>query len=80
MIKSFDIDKQTVEKKNALIISTFESYDEAVWYEKMMLAEPALQGKITLDKVNRLIISESNFKLITAGKTINDYKKFLQNK
>ena len=45
-----------------------------------MLAEPALQGKITLDKVNRLIISESNFKLITAGKTINDYKKFLQNK
>lgn len=80
MIKSFDIDKQTVEKKNALIISTFESYDEAVWYENMMLAEPALQGKITLDKVNRLIISESNFKLITAGKTINDYKKFLQNK
>lgn len=80
MIKSFDIEKQTVEKKNALVISTFESYDEALWYEKMMLADPALQGKITLDKVDRLIISESNLQLITAGKTIDDYKKFLQDK
>ena len=46
----------------------------------MMLSEPALQGKVTLDKVERVIISESNLKLITAGKTINEYKKFLQNK
>lgn len=80
MIKSFDIDKQTIEKNRALIISTFESYEEALWYEKMMLSEPALQGKVTLDKVERVIISESNLKLITAGKTINEYKKFLQNK
>ena len=80
MIKSFDIDKQTIEKNRALIISTFESYEEALWYEKMMLSEPALQGKVTLDKVERVIISQSNLKLITAGKTINEYKQFLQNK
>jgi hypothetical protein len=41
-----------------------------------MLAEPTLQGRITLDQVERIIISEDNLKLIEQGKTWEEYKEW----
>ena len=73
MIKDYDLAKRSVGGLTYISITT-ESYEEAEWYERTMLAEPTLQGKITLDQVERVIISEGNLKLIEQGKTWEEYK------
>ncbi len=73
MIKDYDLAKRSVGGLTYISITT-ESYEETEWYERTMLAEPTLQGKITLDQVERVIISEENLKLIEQGKTWEEYK------
>ena len=73
MIKDYDLAKRSVGGLTYISITT-ESYEETEWYERTMLAEPTLQGKITLDQVERVIISEDNLKLIEQGKTWEEYK------
>ena len=73
MIKDYDLAKRSVGGLTYISITT-ESYEETEWYERTMLAEPTLQGRITLDKVDRVIISEENLKLIEQGKTWEEYK------
>lgn len=76
MIKEFDINVRNIAGTNSVAISLLESYATAQWYESMLLAEPSLQGKITLDKVKRIIISEDNLQLIQEGKTWEEYQHF----
>ena len=73
MIKDYDLAKRSVGGLTYISITT-ESYEETEWYERTILAEPTLQGKITLDQVERVIISEENLKLIEQGKTWEEYK------
>jgi tetratricopeptide (TPR) repeat protein len=75
MIKDYDLAKRSVGGLTYISIST-ESYEETEWYERTMLAEPTLQGRITLDQVERIIISEDNLKLIEQGKTWEEYKEW----
>ena len=77
MIKDYDLAKRSVGGLTYISITT-ESYEETEWYERTMLAEPTLQGRITLDKVERVIISEENLKLIEQGKTWEEYKSWSQ--
>ncbi len=76
MVKDYDLNKRTSGGLTYICVGT-ESYEETEWYERTMLAEPTLQGRITLDQVDRIIISEENLKLIEQGKTWEEYKKFI---
>lgn len=78
MIKDFDISRTTVGGQTVIDISQLESHDEALWYERMMLAEPSLQGRITLDRIDRIPISDHNLRLLTQGKTLDQYLLWLQ--
>ena len=75
MVKDYDLNKRTSAGLTYICVGT-ESYEETEWYERTMLAEPTLQGRITLDQVDRIIISEENLKLIEQGKTWEEYKKW----
>ena len=75
MVKDYDLNKRTSAGVTYICIGT-ESYEETEWYERTMLAEPTLQGRITLDQVDRVIISEENLKLIEQGKTWEEYKEW----
>ena len=76
MVKDYDLNKRTSGKLTYICVGT-ESYEETEWYERALLAEPTLQGRITLDQVERVIISEENLKLIEQGKTWEEYKEFI---
>ena len=75
MVKDYDLNKRTSAGLTYICVGT-ESYEETEWYERTMLAEPTLQGRITLDQVDRIIISEENLKLIEQGKTWEEYKEW----
>lgn len=75
MVKDYDLNKRTSGGLTYICVGT-ESYEETEWYERTMLAEPTLQGRITLDQVDRIIISEENLKLIEQGKTWEEYKEW----
>jgi hypothetical protein len=75
MVKDYDLNRRTLAGLTYISIGT-ESYEETEWYERTMLAEPTLQGRITLDQVERIIISEENLKLIEQGKTWEEYKEW----
>ena len=75
MVKDYDLAQRTTSGITYIAIGT-ESFEETEWYEKTMLAEPTLQGRITLDKVDRIIISDDNLKLIEQGKTWEEYKEW----
>lgn len=74
MIKDFDIAHNKLADISIIDISQLESADEATWYESMLLAEPSLQGRITLDKIDRIIISDDNLQLIqNRSRTLDQY-------
>lgn len=75
MIKDYDLAKRSVGGVTYIAVGT-ESFEETEWYERTMLAEPTLQGRITLDQVERIIISDENLKLIEQGKTWEEYKEW----
>ena len=73
MIKDFDIAQSSIDNLRVIDISQLESLDEARWYETMLLAEPSLQGRVTLDKIERIAISDNNLNVIVGGRTLADY-------
>lgn len=75
MVKDYDLAKRSVGGVTYIAVGT-ESFEETEWYERTMLAEPILQGRITLDQVERIIISDENLKLIEQGKTWEEYKEW----
>lgn len=75
MVKDYDLAKRSVGGVIYIAVGT-ESFEETEWYERTMLAEPTLQGRITLDQVERIIISDENLKLIEQGKTWEEYKEW----
>lgn len=76
MIKDFDISHTNLANTSVIDISQLESADEAHWYEAMLLAEPTLQGRVTLDKIERIIISDENMGLIREGRSLDDYRQW----
>jgi outer membrane protein assembly factor BamD (BamD/ComL family) len=78
LVKDFDIARENIDGKKAIVISGMENYDEALWYESMLLSEPMLQGRVTLDVCERIVISETNLGVINQGLTWGKYKEFIK--
>lgn len=75
LIKDFDLALRTVDKKEVVVISNFENYESAMWYQKMIINEPLLSETIT-KQISRLIpISEDNLKLVNTL-TLETYIQF----
>ena len=77
MIKEFDLEVNRRGGKDVVMVTGFDTYDEVRWYESVLMAEPLFQGRITLDKMERYLISDENMKLInTLG--WDSYKQYLE--
>ncbi len=77
LVKDYDIAKDKIDKQNGIRIAGMTNLEEAQWYEQMLLEEPSLQGIVTLDVCNRIIISIENLNAITKGLTLKEYLKFI---
>ncbi len=78
LVKNYDIAKETIDGHKSICIKGMTTHKEAMWYESMLLAEPMLQGLITLDVCERLIITGDNAKKILKGLTLDEYRLFYQ--
>jgi len=76
MIKDFDFDIKKIDRKDILIISGMESLEEAKWYKNLLFSDNLFVGKEYLHLFKVLIISESNLKLLEAGRSLDEYLKF----
>ena len=79
MIKDYDIAVETIGGRRAVAVSGIENYDEALWYEQMLLSEPMLQGRVTLDVCDRVVISDTNIGIINQGLSLEEYMEFYKN-
>ena len=76
MIKDFDFDIKKIDRKDILIISGMESLEEANWYKNLLFTDNLFIGKDYLNLFNVIIISDSNLRLIEAGKSLDEYLRF----
>jgi tetratricopeptide (TPR) repeat protein len=76
LIKDFDFDIKKIDKKEVLIVSGIESMDEAKWYKNLLFTDEMFVGKEYLGAFDVLIISDTNLKLLNAGKSLEEYLKF----
>lgn len=81
MIKDFDL---TINKfdntKNSLSVTSFVSYDEAVWYLNSISSDVSLNKLMTDFHVQKVIISEENYALLRSSYSLVDYLAFLAKK
>ncbi len=78
MIKDFDLVISKLDTtQNALSVTNFESYDEAVWYLNSISTDALLTQILTDYKVQKVIISEENYALVKVSYGLNDYLEFL---
>jgi len=77
LIKDFDLTIRTIEGKKLLAISNFESYDEALWYYKMIKNESALAESVIANIAITVYISADNLSLVTLL-TLEEYNKFFK--
>jgi len=76
LIKDFDFDIKKIDKKDILIVSGMESLEEAKWYKNLLFTDNLFVGKEYLKFFKVLIISDSNLKLLEAGRSLEEYLKF----
>ena len=76
MIKDFDFDIKKIDRKDILVVSGMESLEEANWYKNLLFTDNLFIGKEYLGLFKVLIISDSNLKLLEAGKGLDEYLKF----
>jgi tetratricopeptide (TPR) repeat protein len=76
MVKDFDFDIRKIDRKDILIISGVESLEEAKWYQNLLFTDNLFTGKEYLKNFKVLVISDSNLKLLDAGKSLDEYINF----
>jgi len=77
MIKDFDLVINKMDSmQNAISVTNFESYDEAVWYENTIATDSALTKLMNDFQVQKVIISEENYALIKTSYNLKDYLAF----
>ena len=74
MARYFDINIEDLEGLHRMLISGFNSYDEARQYANAVYQQPAI--KRLLGNVRAYVISESNLKLLGTSHTYEEYEKF----
>jgi len=77
MIKNFDLAINKPDSaQTALSVTNFESYDEAVWYENLLVSDTLISKLMNDLHVQRVIISEENYALLKTGYNLKDYLAF----
>ncbi len=78
LIKDFDLKQipMFALRKSALMISGFDTYDEALWYTSLILENADLHDLFERLQADILPITESNSKLLNTRFTIDEYKTF----
>ncbi len=78
LIKDFDLKQipMFALRKSALMISGFDSYDEALWYTSLILENADLHALFERLQADILPITESNSKLLNTRFTVEEYKTF----
>ena len=64
MVKEFDLEVGKRDGRDFVAVTGFENLEEALWYERLLLAEPLFQGRVTMNVCDRVVISEDNLKQI----------------
>ena len=79
LIKDFELTTLPVYAgASALRIGGLENMDEAEWYSTMLDQSAELERLCQEMNIKRIIITDTNYKLIGAGKTITDYETFIR--
>lgn len=80
LIKDFDLKVIPVFSvtDGALIVSGFESYDEALWYVDIMKGNPELQTLFNKENARIITITDRNLPLLNTRFTIEEYEQFRQ--
>jgi len=80
MIKDFDLVINKIDStQNAISVTNFESYDEAVWYENTIATDSVLTKLMSDFQVQKVIISEENYALMKTNFNLKDYLAFQAN-
>lgn len=95
LIKDFDLKKesplhfkqkidtfnQTEQEESAAVeVVKFDNYDEALWYNGLIMQNESIRSIFTLYNVSILIITEENDELLRAKFTLEEYRKFEKEK
>ena len=80
LIKDFDLKVIPVFSvtDGALIVSGFESYDEALWYVDIMKCNTELQTLFNKENARIITITDRNLPLLNTRFTIEEYEQFRQ--
>lgn len=77
MIKDFDLETSKISNnQQALSVTNLESYDEANWYQKTLLADKELGHFIDSLKLKIIPISDDNFGKLKTSFTLDQYIDF----
>ena len=76
LVRNFEIQIEPAGELNRMMVSGFQSYDEALQYARMLYDNTALRAH--LSGVMRLIVSEKNLPLLGTQLTYDDYQQFYE--
>ncbi len=77
IVKNFDLEIQRYNSKsNLLLISIFDNWDEAKWYQNGLLTDSYVNSVVNSQGGKLFAISESNYDLIKKGMPLNEYLDF----
>ncbi len=77
MVKNFDIEIQRYNvKNNLLLVSLFDNWDEAKWYQNGLLTDSYVNSVVTSQGGKLFAVSENNYDLIKKGLPLNEYLDF----
>lgn len=62
----------------ALVVSGFESYDEAIWYQGVMQQNTDITNLLRQENAKLVIITDTNLPLINTTYTLDEYELFRQ--
>jgi tetratricopeptide (TPR) repeat protein len=77
MVKNFDLEiLRYNSKSNLLLISIFDNWDEAKWYQNGLLTDSYVNSVVNSQGGKLFAVSENNYDLIKKGIPLNDYLDF----
>ncbi len=78
MIKDFDLAIKRLLTSNLFVISSFDGYQEALWYKNGLYNDTHVRDFILLNDCDFIIISATNFDLIKKGRSLKEYQEFYE--
>lgn len=76
---NIDMFNQTEQKTKAAVeVLGLESYDEGLWYQKLITSNADMSLKLKEKGVTTLVITEENFELIKKKYTLDEYNTFVE--